>query len=198
MLREKYQAEMALSIFWILYTRPSPPAHELSHVHWCMTVAGKRTGSHCSPSFLPSLLRPQDPNRGAIANTPLHWKYGRHMVRQELQELREKRHLADALVPVAVGQRALWPRGTWKGRNGKHLKGRTCLVFFLGKGFSLEWLKWFLSQRNDGISWYKLLTTEKFIKKMLLGKWLLSLSTNLSTLYIFAHLFLIITLWDRY
>lgn len=80
------------------------------------------------PQFSSQPLKTTRPRPWSYCQHPpsLHWKYGKHMVRQELQELREKQNLADVLVPVAVSQGSLWPSRTW--RNGKHLKGVTCFL----------------------------------------------------------------------
>lgn len=129
------------------FVTPAPPhLHtRLSYMLWCMTAVGQVNRKPIFPQLSAQPLRPQDPGqphpkRWVIANSPLHVG-GRELKRQELQELREKQNLADVLlseVPGAVSQLALlWPRGTGKWRNGKHLKSESLFAFSLGEGFSL-------------------------------------------------------------
>lgn len=131
-----------------LHRHSSPPAHEVvicALVHICYGASDQKA---IIPQLSAQPLRPQArstetqtpnvkllPTPSYVVNTG-----GRDLERQELQELKVKQNLADVLVseaPVAVGQLVLWPKRTWKWRNGKHLKGRTHFVFFLGEGFSL-------------------------------------------------------------
>ena len=135
MLNEKCQAELILSIFWILTLTPPDLHTKLSYVLPTHDCCGQVNRKPLFPQFSsqpPNTTRPrpwsycQHHHHPLTATTSLHWKYGRHMVRQELQELREKQNLAAVLVPVAVSQGSLWPRRTW--RNGKHLKGVMCFL----------------------------------------------------------------------
>lgn len=142
--------------FWILCSLRSHLHVKLPYVPCCLTGTVQVSRK---PPF--SLLSACSPRTASLSSTSASmWNSPQHP--PALQELRGKQNLADVLVsevPVAVSQLALlWPTGTWKWRNGKHLKGRIWFVFFLGEGFFLWWLKSFRPQPKDGIFWYKLPT----------------------------------------
>lgn len=143
MLHEKYWAQLALRVILnSLHCNPSPictPKYHKCSEAWFLW--GKWTESSGPLSCLPSPLRPQDlgqpwPKHKAIANIPLHYTYGWQGF-GETGIARVKRKTNLGLWGPSGSQPTCFvvAKGNW--RNGKHLKGRACFVFFLGEGFSL-------------------------------------------------------------
>ena len=160
----------------LLYTNPSHLHTRLSYMLWCMTFVSKWTESHFPLSFLPSSLRPLDPSQPrpkgeAPANALCIINMGgRDLVRQELQELREKQSLANvwslrsqwqSANVLCCGQGELENEGM-----GNTLKRELVLLSFWRKGFSCSSWSHFCLHQMMGFSDINYLPSCKYKNKI--------------------------------